>query len=37
MGISSLGIGSALALDDLVAQLVQAERAPRIGELGPNA
>lgn len=29
MGISSLGIGSGLALDDLVAQLVQAERAPR--------
>ncbi|CUS47195.1 MAG: flagellar filament capping protein FliD [Idiomarinaceae bacterium HL-53] len=33
MGISSLGIGSGLALDDLVAQLVQAERAPRIAEL----
>lgn len=33
MGISSLGIGSGLALDDLVVQLVQAERAPRIAEL----
>ncbi|MCC5855609.1 MAG: flagellar filament capping protein FliD [Idiomarina sp.] len=30
MGISSLGIGSGLALDDLVFQLVQAERAPRL-------
>lgn len=33
MGVSSLGIGSGLALDDLLSQLVQAERAPRIAEL----
>ncbi|RTE86148.1 MULTISPECIES: flagellar filament capping protein FliD [Gammaproteobacteria] len=33
MGVSSLGIGSGLALDDLLAQLVQAERAPRIAAL----
>ena len=29
MGISSLGVGSGLALGDLVSQLLQAERAPR--------
>lgn len=29
MGIQSLGVGSGLALDDLVTQLIQAERAPK--------
>ena len=29
MGIQSLGVGSGLALDDLVTQLLDAERAPR--------
>ena len=29
MGIQSLGVGSGLALDDLVTQLIDAERAPQ--------
>lgn len=29
MGIQSLGVGSGLALDDLVSQLIEAERAPK--------
>lgn len=33
MGISSLGVGSGLALEDLVTQLVQAERKPRMEAL----
>ncbi len=33
MGIQSLGVGSGLALDDLVTQLLQAERAPKEARL----
>ncbi|NWO02279.1 MAG: flagellar filament capping protein FliD [Idiomarinaceae bacterium] len=33
MGISSLGVGSGLALEDLVTQLVQAERTPKLEAL----
>lgn len=33
MGISSLGVGSGLALEDLVTQLVQAERKPKLEAL----
>lgn len=33
MGIQSIGVGSGLALDDLVTQLVDAERAPRQARL----
>ena len=33
MSISSLGVGSGLALDDLVRQLISAERQPRENRL----
>ena len=35
MAVSSLGVGSGLALNDLVSQLLQAERQPKEARPGP--